>query len=396
LQKAAHFAARASKAACRAVLCRRSRKIILGHTVEPQLSALPRQFTNEEQMHYRPLGRTDMRVSVICLGTMNMGEQNTEAEGHAQLDYALAHGVNFIDTAELYAIPPRRETQGRSEEIVGSWLAARGNRADVVLASKVCGRSTGLKWMRDGGRLPDLSRAQIFAAIEGSLRRLRTDHIDLYQVHWPDRPMRLFSGLAYEHVEADFIPIEETLGALDELVRQGKVRAIGLSNETPWGTMRYLAAAEMAASARVASIQNAYNLLNRTFETGLSEIAYREQVGLLAYSPLAQGYLTGKYEDGALPAGSRKALFNRLQRYETPQAGAAITAYVQLARDHGLDPAQMALQFVTTRPFVTSNIIGATTMDQLRTNIASVEVKLSDELLRAIDAIHLRSPNPCP
>ncbi len=337
-----------------------------------------------------------MRVSVICLGTMNMGEQNTEAEGHAQLDYALDHGVNFIDTAELYAVPPRKETQGRSEEIVGSWLAARGNRADVVLASKVCGRSTGLKWMRGDGRLPDLSRGQIFAAIEGSLRRLRTDHIDLYQVHWPDRPLRLFSGLAYEHVEADFIPIEETLGALDELVRQGKVRAIGLSNETPWGTMRYLAAAEKAGCARVASIQNAYNLLNRTFETGLSEIAYREQVGLLAYSPLAQGYLSGKYENGALPAGSRKALFNRLQRYETPPAGAAITAYLELARANGLDPAQMALQFVTTRPFVTTNIIGATTMDQLRTNIASVGVKLSDELLRAIEDIHLRSPNPCP
>jgi aryl-alcohol dehydrogenase-like predicted oxidoreductase len=347
-------------------------------------------------MEYRPLGRTGMRVSAICLGTMNMGEQNTEAEGHEQLDYALDQGVNFIDTAELYAIPPRRETAGRSEEIVGTWLAARGNRDKVVLATKVAGRSTRLNWLREGGRLPELSREQIFEAVEGSLRRLRTDYIDLYQVHWPDRPLELFSGLDYKHEEADSIPIEETLAALGELVDSGKVRAVGVSNETPWGTMRYLMASESEGLPRIASIQNAYNLLNRTFEIGLSEIAYREDVGLLAYSPLAQGYLTGKYEDGALPPGSRKALWNRLGRYETPNAPAAITAYLNLARAHGLDPAQMALQFVTTRPFVTSNIIGATTMEQLSTNLASTELRWTDELERAIGDIHLQNANPCP
>jgi len=347
-------------------------------------------------MEYRPLGRTGMRVSAICLGTMNMGEQNTEAEGHEQLDYALDHGVNFIDTAELYAVPPRPETAGRSEEIVGSWLHARGNRDKVIVATKVTGRSTRLNWLRKGGRLTELSREQIFEAVEGSLRRLRTDYIDLYQVHWPDRPLELFSGLDYKHEEADSIPIEETLAALGDLVDSGKVRAAGVSNETPWGTMRYLMASESAGLPRIASIQNAYNLLNRTFEIGLSEIAYREDVGLLAYSPLAQGYLTGKYEGGELPPGSRKALWDRLGRYETPNAPAAITAYLNLARAFGLDAGQMALQFVTTRPFVTSNIIGATTMEQLSTNLASTELRWTDELEQAIGDIHLRNANPCP
>ncbi|MFP4537740.1 MAG: aldo/keto reductase [Dichotomicrobium sp.] len=347
-------------------------------------------------MEYRPLGQTGMRVSAICLGTMNMGEQNTESEGHQQLDYALDQGVNFIDTAELYAVPPRPETQGRSEEIVGSWLAARGNRDKVILASKVTGRSRQLDWIREGGRLPELSREQIFEAVEGSLRRLRTDYIDLYQTHWPDRQMRLFAGQDYEHLGGDAIPIEESLSALGELVESGKVRAVGISNETPWGTMRYLLASEAGGLPRIASIQNAYNLLNRIFEIGLSEISYREDIGLLAYSPLAQGYLTGKYEGGALPKGSRKQLYDRLQRYETPRAPAAITAYLNLAREHGLDPGQMALQFVTTRPFVTSNIIGATTMEQLRTDIASIEVRWTDELEHAINDIHLDNPNPCP
>jgi len=337
-----------------------------------------------------------MRVSAICLGTMNMGEQNSEAEGHEQLDYALDQGVNFIDTAELYAVPPRPETHGRSEEIVGSWLAARRNRDKVIIATKVTGRASGLNWIRPETHPKRLTPAQIFAAVDGSLRRMQTDYIDLYQTHWPDRDMRLFSGLEYEHRDSDAVPIAETLGALDELVKSGKVRAVGVSNETPWGTMRYLMGAESQGLPRIASIQNAYNLLNRTFEIGLSEIAYREDVGLLAYSPLAQGYLTGKYEGGALPPGSRKALWNRLGRYETPRAASAITAYLDLARAQRLDPGQMALQFVTTRPFVTSNIIGATSMEQLRTDIASVEVPWSDELERAINDIHLHNPNPCP
>ncbi len=327
---------------------------------------------------------------------MNMGEQNSEAEGHEQLDYALDQGINFIDTAELYAIPPRRETAGRSEEIVGTWLEARRNRDKVILATKVAGRASGLNWIRPETHPKRLTPEQIFSAVDGSLRRLRTDYIDLYQVHWPDRPLELFSGLDYKHEEADFIPIEETLAALGELVKSGKVRAVGVSNETPWGTMRYLMASESEGLPRIASIQNAYNLLNRTFEIGLSEITYREDVGLLAYSPLAQGYLTGKYEGGALPLGSRKALWNRLGRYETPNAPAAIRSYLGLARDFGLDAGQMAIQFVTTRPFVTSNIIGATSMEQLRTDIASVEVPWTDELERAIGEIHLRNPNPCP
>jgi len=347
-------------------------------------------------MDYRPLGRTGMRVSAICLGTMNMGEQNTENEGHEQLDYALDQGVNFIDTAELYAIPPKPETQGRSEEIVGSWLASRRNRDKVILASKVTGRSRRIDWIRRGGRLPDLSPEKIFEAVDDSLRRLRTDYIDLYQTHWPDRQMRLFSRQDYEHLGGDSVPIDESLSALGELVNAGKVRAVGISNETPWGTMRYLCASEARGLPRIASIQNAYNLLNRTFEIGLSEIAIREDVGLLAYSPLAQGYLTGKYQNGALPAGSRKALWNRLQRYETPRADPAIRAYLNLAREFGLDPAQMAVQFVTTRPFVTSNLIGATSMEQLRTDLGSVEVRWTDELERAVNDIHLDNPNPCP
>lgn len=347
-------------------------------------------------MDYRALGRTGIRVSAICLGTMNMGEQNTESQGHEQLDYAFDQGINFIDTAELYAIPPRPETAGRSEEIVGTWLAARGNRDKLIVATKVTGRSSRLNWLREGGRPTELSRAQIFEAVAGSLRRLRTDYIDLYQVHWPDRPLELFSGLDYQHEQADSVPIGQTLAALGELVDSGKIRAVAVSNETPWGAMRYLCASQMKDLPRIASIQNAYNLLNRTFEIGLSEIALREDVGLLAYSPLAQGYLTGKYEGGALPPGSRKALWNRLQRYETPNAPAAIRSYLELARGFGLDPGQMALQFVTTRPFVTSNIIGATSMEQLRTDIASTELRWTEELERAIADIHLRNPNPCP
>jgi len=347
-------------------------------------------------MEYRPLGRTGMRVSAICLGTMNMGAQNTEAEGHQQLDYALDRGINFIDTAELYAVPPRPETHGRSEEIVGTWLAERGNRDKVIIATKVVGRASGLDWIRRETHPKRLSPEQIFAAVDGSLRRLRTDYIDLYQTHWPDRPLEVFSGLNYKHFDGDAIPIDETLGALEELVKSGKVRAVGVSNETAWGTMRHIMAAESNGRPRIASIQNAYNLLNRTFEIGLSEISLREDVGLLAYSPLAQGYLTGKYEGGALPKGSRKQLFNRLQRYETPRAPAAITAYINLAREFGLDPGQMALQFVTTRPFVTSNIIGATTMEQLRTDIDSVDLEWTDALEQAIEAIHLDNPNPCP
>jgi aryl-alcohol dehydrogenase-like predicted oxidoreductase len=346
-------------------------------------------------MEYRQLGRTGVRVSAICLGTMTWGEQNTEAEGHAQMDFAVDRGVNFFDTAELYPIPPKRETQGRTEEVIGTWFAARKNRDKIILATKVVGR-TRMTWFRKDGGPGRLTRAQIFEAVEGSLRRLRTDYIDLYQTHWPDRPVPLFGGLGYERVESEQVEIAETLDALGDLVKAGKVRLVGLSNETPWGVMEHLRVAERLGLPRVVSVQNAYNLLNRSFELSLAEIAHREDVGLLAYSPLAQGYLTGKYRDGAVPKGSRKALFDRLQRYETPNAAPAMQAYFDIAARHGLSPAHLALQFVTSRWFVTSNIIGATTMAQLRDNLDSIQTPLSDAVLREIEDVHLSYPNPCP
>jgi len=348
-------------------------------------------------MEYRELGRTGIKVSAICLGTMTWGEQNTEAEGHEQMDYAVDHGINFFDTAEMYAVPPRKETQGSTERIVGSWFKARGNRDKIILATKVAGRGP-MDWLRDDGSSTEQSRAQIMEAVDKSLKRLQTDYIDLYQLHWPDRPVSLFggNGLAYRHVEAETHPIDEILDTLTEIVKSGKVRHIGLSNETPWGTMKFLHHAETKGLARVASIQNAYNLLNRTFELGGAEIAHQEHVGLLAYSPLAQGYLTGKYQNGAMPKGSRKQLFNRLQRYESPQADAAIEKYLALAKKHGLDPSQLANQFVTTRSFVTSNIIGATTMEQLKLNIASKDLDWTEELEKEVNAIHKSQPNPCP
>lgn len=346
-------------------------------------------------MDYRELGRTGVKVSALCLGTMTFGEQNSESEGHTQLDYARAQGINFIDAAEIYPIPPKRETQGATESIIGSWLASRRNRGDVLIATKVMGRSK-MDWLRKDGARGRQSRAQLLEAVDGSLRRLRTDYIDLYQLHWPDRPMRIFEGLDYVHLEGETHPIDEILGVLGDIVATGKVRFIGLSNETPWGTMSFLRASEQRALPRIVSIQNAYNLVNRSFEIGLAEIAYREQVGLLAYSPLGQGYLSGKYEGGALPQGSRKRLFDRLGRYEVGNGPEAISAYVDLGRRHGLDPAQMAIAFAVSRPFVTSAIIGATTMEQLKTDIEGGALKLPAAVLADIETLHLRYPNPCP
>jgi aryl-alcohol dehydrogenase-like predicted oxidoreductase len=347
-------------------------------------------------MEFRELGATGLRVSAICLGTMTWGSQNSEAEAHQQMDHAVEAGINFFDTAELYPSPPSQETQGRTEAYIGSWFSERPSlRSRIVLASKVVGR-TESTYFRKGRRIGRLTRAQIFEAVESSLRRLRTDTIDLYQTHWPDRPITVFRTLNYVHEEEPGVPIEETVEALGDLVKEGKIRHYGISNETAWGTMRYLAACERLGLAPIASIQNVYSLVSRNFEHGLSEIALREKVGLLAYSPLAQGYLTGKYQDGALPEGSRKKLYNRLQRYETPNADAAITAYVGLARKHGLDPAQMALQFVLSRPFVTAAIVGATSVQQLKTNIAAKDLKLSEEILSDIDRINLIYTYPCP
>jgi len=349
-------------------------------------------------VEYRKLGSTDLSVSAICLGSMMWGEQNSEAEGHAQLDYTFDRGVNFIDTAEIYSIPPRRETQGSTERIIGSWLAARKNRGKAIIATKVAGRGAA-NWLRPGGAGTLLDANNIELAIEGSLKRLQTDYIDLYQLHWPDRSLPLWGagGTTYRRpTKRDEIPIEETLEALSRLVEAGKVRHIGLSNETPWGVARFLRAAELGHGPRVVSIQNAYNLVNRTFEIGLAEFAERERVGLLAYSPLAQGYLTGKYQGGARPPGARTTLFDRAQRYEKPEVEQAIDAYLALARDIGADPAQLAIAFVTSRPFVTSNIIGATTMTQLKTDLASMEFSVTPEIERRIDAIHALRSNPAP
>ncbi|HMK88814.1 MAG TPA: aldo/keto reductase [Methylocystis sp.] len=349
-------------------------------------------------MDYRTLGRSELKVSALCLGTMTFGQQNTEAEGHAQLDFAFERGINFIDTAEIYSIPPRPETQGSTERIIGSWLASRKNRDKVIIATKVAGRGDA-NWLRADERGTKLDARSVAEAIEGSLKRLRTDYVDLYQLHWPDRSVPLWgaSGTRWrDPSRRDEVPIEETLAALDALVKAGKVRHVGLSNETPWGVAQFLSASGRGIGPRMASIQNAYNLLNRCFEMGLAEFAFREQVGLLAYSPLAQGYLTGKYQNGALPPGARTTLFGRGQRYETPGAAAAIDKYLALAQEIGRDPAQLALAFVTSRAFVTSNIIGATTMDQLRTDIDSINVTITPEIEARIDKIHQLHSNPSP
>ena len=346
-------------------------------------------------MKTRPLGRTGLEVSEICLGTMTYGQQTDRDDAFAQMDLAVESGVNFFDTAELYSIPPRAETYGATETIIGEWFSARNNRDSIVLATKVVGR-TAMPWFRNG-REARLDRKNIFHAVEGSLKRLQTDRIDLYQLHWPDRPLALFDGLSnsYEdHGGPDGVSFEETAGALHDLVRQGKIRHFGLSNETPWGVAQFLRVADKGGP-RPVSIQNAYHLLNRQYEIGLAEFAFREQVGLLAYSPLAQGFLTGKYLDGALPAGSRSALFDRGQRYEKPGVDAAIRDYLALADEFGLHPVHLALAFVTSRPFVTANIIGATHIDQLRL-ILDAPRELSPAILGRIDALHQLRGNPAP
>lgn len=349
-------------------------------------------------MEYRPLGRTGLTVSSVCLGTMTFGQQNTEAEGHAQLDYARERGINFIDTAEMYSIPPKPETQGSTERIIGSWMKARGNRHEVVLASKVAGRSDS-NWLRADGSTTRLDGKNIREAVDASLRRLQTDYIDLYQIHWPDRIVPLF-GRPASHVRGpgagEEVPVAETLGVLGTLVTAGKVRHIGLSNETAWGVHAFLSAAQTGIGPRVASVQNAYSLLNRNYEIGLAEFAAREGVGLLAYSPLGQGYLTGKYQRGALPPNARTTLFNRAQRYQKPGTEAAVDAYLALAAEAGLTPVQLALSFVTTRAFVTSNIIGATTMAQLREDIDAATMPLPAEVEARIDALHQIHGSPAP
>jgi aryl-alcohol dehydrogenase-like predicted oxidoreductase len=343
----------------------------------------------------RQLGQTGLKVSLICLGTMTWGEQNTEEEAHLQMDYALERGVNFWDTAEMYPVPPRAPTQGLTESYIGSWFKSRKGRERVILATKVVG-PMGFPWIREGKCR--LNRPHIRAAIEGSLRRLETDYIDLYQLHWPDRNANFFGKLGYQHDPQEVAtPIVETLEALAELISEGKIRAIGLSNETAWGAMQFLALAKQYNLPRVAAIQNPYNLLNRTYEVGLAEVSCREACGLLAYSPLAMGVLSGKYEGGrSFPAKARLTLFERFQRYQSARGWAASEAYVKIARDHGLSPTKMALAFVNQQAFVTSNIIGATSLEQLKENIDSADLVLSPEIIAAIEAIHADNPSPCP
>jgi aryl-alcohol dehydrogenase-like predicted oxidoreductase len=348
-------------------------------------------------VEYRPLGRTPLQVSVIGLGTMTFGEQNTEADGHQQLDHAVEQGVNLIDTAEMYSVPPRTETCGSTERIIGSWLKRSGKRSKVVLATKVAGPGAvlGVTHVRGGNNL--LDRQNIIAAVESSLQRLQTDYIDLYQLHWPSRPTNYFGRLGYQHDAGEqVVAIEETLGALSELVRTGKVRHVGLSNETPWGMHRFLQLADTAGLARIASIQNPYSLLNRSFEIGLAEMAIREEVGLLAYSPLAFGVLSGKFLHGARPPESRIVRWSRFARYTNEHADRATLSYAEVAAKHELDMAQMALAFVRQQRFVASVLIGATTMAQLQTNLASAALQLSPDVLRDLEAVHRAHPNPCP
>lgn len=347
-------------------------------------------------MKYRKLGNSGLDVSLICLGTMTWGEQNTQAEAFEQMHYAMAQGVNFFDTAELYSIPPKAESYGRSEEIIGNWLSRTGNRENIILASKIAG--PGEDWVdhiRKGKTR--FTRKHLEEALNGSLKRLQTDYIDLYQLHWPERDSNFFGRLGYTPIDRDdFTPLADTLDALGAFIEAGKIRHIGLSNETPWGIMRFLHIAEQLNLPRMVSVQNPYNLLNRSYEVGAAEVSWREHCGLLAYSPLGFGILSGKYIDGARPAGARLTLYPDYTRYSNRIADKATVEYAALAEKHGLDFAQMALAFVNSRKFLTSTIIGATTMDQLKTNIESVNIRLPEDVVQGIQAIHEAHPNPSP
>ena len=331
------------------------------------------------------------------MGTMTWGEQNTLEEAFEQMDYAYDQGINVFDSAELYPVPPSADTQGETSRILGQWVKSRKIRDKVIIADKIVGRS-GMNWFRPEGIETRLDKKQIEFALDRTLKNLEMDYVDIYQLHWPDRPINVFGGLEYEHTDSrDAISIEETLTALDELVKQGKIRHIGLSNETAWGTSEFLKVASEKKMSKIISIQNPYNLLNRSFEVGLSEISIREQVGLLAYSPLASGVLTGKYFDGKIPKGSRMDLFgHRYPRYKTLNAEAAAKKYHAVASKHGLNPCQMAIKFCEIQKFVSSVIIGQTTMEQLKTNIGSISLNLSKEVIKDINEVQIIYSNPCP
>ena len=349
-------------------------------------------------MKYRKLGNTNINVSVICLGTMTFGEQNTQQEGFEQMDYALERGINFFDTAELYAVMPRKETYGKTEEIVGNWFQERKNRDKVILASKIASKSEDdLQWIREGSVNLGFDRRNMDLAIDNSLKRLKTDYIDLYQLHWPERKVPKFGVLDFEYDPNDeWTAIEEVLDNLNRLVKAGKIRYVGLSNETPWGVMKFLQVAEKKNLPRMMSIQNVYSLVNRVFDIANSEVAIREQCGLLAYSPLAGGRLSGKYIGNKRPSNARYTIWpRRFSRHHTKRGELAIESYFKLARKYGIAPSTFANAFVNDRPFVTSNIIGATTMEQLKENIDSIDITLSKEILDEIENIHLSDPNPC-
>ena len=349
-------------------------------------------------MKYKKLGTTNIDVSVICLGTMTFGEQNLQQEGFDQMDYALKRGINFFDTAELYPIMPRKETYGKTEEIIGNWFKQRKNRSKVILASKIASKTENdLSWIREGAQKLGFDKKNMNAAIDASLQRLQTDYIDLYQLHWPERKVPKFGKLDFEYdpYDKEWIQIEEVLDNLNNLIKAGKIRYVGLSNETPWGVMKFLNVAKEKILPRMMSIQNAYNLVNRVFDISNSEVSIREECGLLAYSPLAGGRLSGKYINQQ-PKNARYTLWpKRFDRHHTVRGEKAIAKYVDLAKKYNIAPSTFANAYVNDRPFVTSNIIGATTIEQLRENIDSIDITLSNEILHEIEDIHLSDPNPC-
>ena len=345
-------------------------------------------------MKFKKLGTTDLEVSLICLGTMTWGTQNSEKDAFEQMDYSITKGINFFDTAELYSVPPNSDSYGKTEVMIGNWFEKRKNREKVILATKVAG--PGCNWIRGGGN--NFDEKTIGEAIDGSLRRLKTDYIDLYQLHWPERSTNYFGQRDYtiDSDEGDWNSFENVLGALEKFIKSGKIRYIGMSNETPYGLSRYIELSKSKKLPRMMSVQNPYNLVNRTYEIGMSEISIREKCGLLVYYPLATGALSGKYRNGKMPKNSRQALFKGWERHLNPLAMKAYEEYYKLAKENNMTMAQLAQAFVNTRPFVTSNIIGATTMDQLKENIDSVNIELTDEIIDKINIIHNNNPNPSP
>ncbi len=345
-------------------------------------------------MNFKKLGNTDIDVSTICLGTMTWGEQNSEKDAFEQMDYAFEQNVNFWDTAEIYAIPPKESTYGKTEEIIGNWFTKTKKRNRIVLATKVSGPGPG--WIRGGGNQYD--EKNLNEAVDNSLKRLKTDYIDLYQLHWPERKTNFFGRLGYEHKDDNnWNKFEDILNALDKIIKSGKIRYIGLSNETAWGLSKFLEISKLKKLPRMMSVQNPYSLLNRSYEVGLAEISVRERSGLLAYSPLAFGYLTGKYRNGELPKNSRMHLFgDKFSRYKTENGQLAIEKYFHISKKHNLDLSQMSLKFCELQPFITSVIIGATTMEQLKTDIESVNINLNDEIINEINEVQKLYPNPCP